>query len=199
MNNFLFSFAVFTANVFGVIAIVCKIFEYQVKKRGTTFALATIASLCWVLYFIFLGNVASGLTCLIGTLKLPIFMHRGKRKWADSVWWLVLFLVLQAFITIFTISSWVDVFCVSAGFLGVLAYFFKDAKKYRFFSFLTMSLWVANSIANFYLIALLSDSFSTVSCGVAIVRYDIMKDNKKQICEQSNDCESLSKDCQNEQ
>lgn len=104
-------------------------------------------------------------------------MQRGKRAWAESVWWLILFLVLQVLVTIFTVSSWVDVFCVTAGFLGVFAYFFKDGKKYRLFSFLHMIIWVANSIANFYLISLISDTLSAISCAVAIYRFDIKKNN----------------------
>ncbi|MBR2499075.1 MAG: YgjV family protein [Clostridia bacterium] len=161
-------------NTFGVGAIICKILEYQVKSRNSMFMLTTIANVCWVLYFVLYGNFASSLTCLINVIKMLIFMQRGKRKWAESTWWLILFLVLQILVTIFIVSTWVDVFCIIAGFLGVFAYFFKDAKVYRLLSFFHMAFWVANSIANAYLIALLSDAFSTVSCGIAIFRYDIL-------------------------
>ena len=88
---------------------------------------------------------------------------------------------MQVLVTVFTVSSWVDIFCTTAGFLGIFAYFFQSAKTYRFLSFLHMSIWVANSIANFYIVALLSDSFSTVSCAVAIYRFDIRKTGKKHI------------------
>ena len=164
-------------NAIGVLAIICKICEYQFKSRSCIFVLSTMANICWILYFALYGNFASALTCVINVIKLLIFMQRGKYAWAESVWWLILFLVLQTLVTVFTVSSWVDVFCITAGYLGVFAYFFKDGKMYRLFSLLHMLIWVANSIANFYLIALLSDSFSTISCAVAICRYDIM--NKK--------------------
>ncbi|MBR2498091.1 MAG: YgjV family protein [Clostridia bacterium] len=181
MNNLLFSVATITANAFGIFAIICKILEYQVKKRNVMFTLATIANVCWVLYFVFLSNIASSFTCIINVIKLLIFMQRGNYKWAESIWWLILFLILQVLVTIFTVASWVDVFCITAGFLGVLAYFFKNARTYRILSFIHMAIWVANSIANFYPIALISDTFSTVSCGVAIVRYDIIKQKPKKI------------------
>ena len=179
LNNTLGIWYLIILNAFGVIAIICKIFEYQVKSRGNMFALSTIANVCWVLYFLLYGNFASALTCVINVIKLLIFMQRGRRAWADSIWWLILFIVLQVFVTIFTVSSWVDVFCTTAGFLGIFAYFFKSAKTYRILSFLHMSIWVVNSIANFYLIALLSDSFSTASCALAIYRFDIKKHSKK--------------------
>ena len=62
-------------NAFGVIAIVCKIFEYQVKSRSTMFVFVTIAAVCWVMYFVFYGNFASALTCLLTVVKMFIFME----------------------------------------------------------------------------------------------------------------------------
>ena len=213
MNNLLFSIAAFSENMvktlsnslgvwyliilngFGVIAILCKIFEYQVVKRDTMFVFSTIANVCWVLYFAMYGNFASTLTCTINVIKLLIFMQRGKHKWAESVWWLIGFLVLQVLVTVFTVRAWYDVFSVTAGFLGILAYFVVNQKKYRALSFVHMAVWVANSIVNFYPIALISDSVSTVSCGIAIWRYDLSKksrldkkteENKEEISENNN-------------
>ncbi len=160
-------------NAFGVIAIACKIFEYQVAKRDSMFVLATIANVCWVLYFAFYGNFASALTCVINVIKMLIFVQRGKHAWAESILWLILFLILQVLVTVFTVSSYLDVFSVTAGFLGILAYFVVNQKTYRALSFVHMAIWVLNSIVNFYPIALISDSVSTISCGVAIYRYDI--------------------------
>ena len=162
-------------NAIGVLAIICKIFEYQVSTRGKMFTFATIANICWVLFFALLGNIPSALTCTINVIKMFIFMQRGKYKWADSIAWLVIFLIAQALIAIFTVRYWYDAFSIVAGTLGIFAYFVTNQKRYRLLSFFHMALWVANSVANFYLIALLSDSFSTVSCAVAIYRYDLRK------------------------
>jgi hypothetical protein len=198
MNNLLFSMAIASEkllaflttslgswyliilNAFGVLAIACKIFEYQVKKRDTMFVLVITASLLWVAYFIFYGDFSSALTCLIGAIRLLIFMQRGKHKWADSIWWLVFFLALQTVVSIFTYKIWQDVFSITAGYVGILAYFMIDPKKYRALSFLHMALWVANSALKFYPIALISDSVSVISVTVAIIRFSIAerKDRK---------------------
>ena len=197
MNNLLFSMADLSAgmvkfldntlgiwyliilNAFGVIAIICKIFEYQVKSRNAMFVLVTIASICWVLYFALYGNFASALTCLLSVIKMLIFMQRGKHKWADGLFWLILFLVLQTVVAVFTTTGWTDVFAIVAGYVGIFSYFVLDQSRYRLLSFFHMALWVVNSTINFYLIALLSDSFSTISCGVAIYRYDLSKNARK--------------------
>ena len=162
-------------NAFGVIAIGCKICEYQAKSRTKILTFATIASICWVLYFAFYGSFASTLTCFLSVIRMFIFMQRGKHAWADSIIWLIVFLVLQIVVAVFTVSSILDVFSVVAGIFGVLAYFVINPTMFRALSFIHMTLWVVNSIINFFPIALISNSASTVSCAVAIYRYDLSK------------------------
>ena len=200
MNNLLFSLSDFAKNLndilgiwyliilnaFGVIAIIFKIIEYQVKKRNTMFVMVIIAGICWTLYYAFYGNSASTLTLLINVVKLLIFMRRDTCAWARSVLWLYFFLALQIVVAVFTVSSWLDIFAILAGFVGIFAYFVVDGKKYRLISFIHMTLWVINGSINFYPIALVSDSVSTVSCGVAIYRYDLSK-KAKTISEQTKE------------
>lgn len=162
-------------NGIGVIAIILKILEYQVPKRETMFIITLGANICWVLYFALYCNFASTLTCFVNVIKMLIFMQRGKHKWADSVWWLILFLVLQTGVAVFTVRAWFDIFAVVAGYLGILSYFFVNPKIYRALSFIHMSTWVISGLVNIYPIAIISDSVSTISCGVAIWRYDIRK------------------------
>jgi hypothetical protein len=166
-------------NAIGVFAILCKVFEYQVAKRSTMFVFATIANICWVLYFLLFGNFASSLTCVINVVKMFIFMKRDNCQWANSIFWLFFFLLLQALVAVFTVKSYLDIFSVTAGFLGIFAYYVINQKHYRLLSFFHMAVWVANSIVNFYLIALISDVMSTTSCAVAIYRYDLSKNARK--------------------
>lgn len=166
-------------NGFGVLAIGCKVCEYQAKKRNVMLAIASVANFLWVLYFVFYGDLASALTCLIGTIRLLVFMQRGRYKWAEGDVWLYVFLVLQAVVAVFTFVSWKSIISLTAGFVGIFAYFVIDAKRYRLISFVHMALWVVNSIINFYPIALASDCMSLISVSVAIYRFDIRKKFKK--------------------
>ena len=166
-------------NGFGVLAIGCKVCEYQVKKRDVMLIIATIANVLWVLYFVFYGDLASALTCFIGVVRLLVFMQKGKHKWAESSIWLVLFLILQVAVAIFTYKVWKDLISLTAGFVGIFAYFVASPKKYRYLSFVYMSLWVVNGIIKFYPVALISDTMSLISVTVAIVRFSIMEKRQK--------------------
>ncbi len=168
-----FTLYLFILNGFGVLAICCKVTEYQVKKRVTMLIVATFANFLWVLYFIFYGDWASALTCIVSTIRLLVFLQRGKRKWADSQLWLYFFLALQVIVSFFSFNTWKDLFSLTAGFVGIVAYYVVDQKQYRFLSLIFMLLWIVNGILKFYPVALVSDSFSVISVAVAIYRYDI--------------------------
>ena len=178
-----FGFALYLIilNGFGVLAIACKVTEYQVKNRLTMLTVATLANFLWVLYFVFYGDWASALTCVIATIRLLIFLQKGKKKWADSNFWLILFLALQVIVSFISFTSFKDVFALTAGFVGIIAYYVIDARKYRILSLIFMLLWIVNGILKFYPVALVSDSFSVISVTVAIFRYDIFAPKGKKI------------------
>ena len=166
-------------NAIGVIAIIFKVCEYQAKKRSAMFVIATFANLCWVAYFFLYGDYISSLTCLINVVRMLIFAQKGKYSWADSPLWIILFLIVQTGIVIFTVKSLLDICTILAGYLGIFAYFVKDLKKYRLLSFFHMLCWMCNGIFKFYPVALISDTLSTISVSVAIYRYDLSKKSRK--------------------
>ena len=166
---------------FGVLAIILKVIEYQIKKRSLMMVIATFANFSWVLYFILAGNFTAGVTCILIVVRMLIYVQRGKKKWADSNIWVVLFVVLQAVASIITFKYWQDIFSTIAGFIGIFAYLTTNQTKYRILSFIYMALWLSNSICYFiqmpieYFLALGSDTFSTASVMVGIYRYDLSK------------------------
>jgi hypothetical protein len=162
-------------NAFGVIAICCKVCEYQLRGRKTIFLLAMSSQTLWVLYFVCQGDFISAIASGISFVSVLIFSQREKHAWARSVLWLIFFLALQGALTVFTFKTWRDLFALSAGVLGVFAYYTLDLKKYRFLSLFYALSWLCNSIFKMYPIALASDAFSTISVSIGIYRYDIKK------------------------
>ena len=77
----------------GVIAIGIKVTEVQLRKRSKILFLSMICSALWIIYYLLGGNITSALTGLLSVVRSLIFMHRGKYKWASSIFWLFFFLV----------------------------------------------------------------------------------------------------------
>ena len=66
-------------NAFGVMAILCKVLECQIKRRGTMLIVATFANISWVMYFMLNGNFTAGLTCLLVVIRMLIYIQRDKK------------------------------------------------------------------------------------------------------------------------
>ena len=168
-------------NAFGILAIILKVIEYQVRKRGTMMVIATLANISWVLFFALNGNFTAALTCVLIVARMFVYMQRDNHEWARSVLWVILFVVLQTVVAVTTFKNWQDIFSITAGYIGIFAYLTRNQTLYRALSLIYMALWLSNSICYFivspstYLIGLASDAFSTISVAVGIWRYDLSK------------------------
>lgn len=160
-------------NAFGVIAIIVKLLETQNKSRNKIVAFASIGYACWITYFVLNGNFTSAFVNAIGFVQCLIFMQRGKHAWADSIFWLIFFLVVQIVVSVFTFSDWRSIFAIVAGLISTVAYFVMSEKLYRYLFFALITLWLVNGFIYFYWIAVIHDAFAWVSIVVAIFRYNI--------------------------
>lgn len=166
-------------NFIGVLAIVVKVCELQLKKRDGIIKFYIINGALWVIYFLLNADLVSGLTCFFGVIQGVIFIQRGKKKWASSIWWLFGFILVQIACFVIFYNNWHDIFSAMAGVFAVIAYFMLKEKNYRLFIFLSLLAWVLNSVFKLYYIAILHDSLGLISAVVAIIRYDFVKNKTK--------------------
>ena len=166
-------------NLFGVIAMVLKVTEFQQKNRKTIFALATSSTCCWTIYFTLQGDFLSAAINLICAFQMIVFMQKGKKKWADSIWWMIFFLGIQLVLGVVTFKHWHDIFALVGGLLTTLVYFVLDQRKYRLLAFVSLICWVFNGIFKGYVIALINDASGATSALVGILRFDVLGKKKK--------------------
>ena len=177
-------------NVFGVVAVILKIIELQLKNRSKRLVLAMSSAVCWVIYFFLCGKVTASITSIIAVVQSLIFLQRGKHKWADNLFWLFLFLGVQVGICVWNVLSGEGILVllsVFAGLFGTMAYFVKNDRAYRILVLISLLFWVANSIVGTFFsssasrlwAALASDVFGSTSAIIAIIRFDILKAGKK--------------------
>ena len=160
-------------SVFGILGILVKISEYQVKKRNTRIFIYASACACWALYFLFRGSGASACANVLGLIQSLVFMQSEKHKWARNYFWLWLFLGLQVGNCVIGFSAWHDVFPMLANIAGAVAYFVIGEREYRLLSFFNCLLWLFNSICKGAILALICDVASVSSAIVGIIRYII--------------------------
>lgn len=163
------------ANIFGLIAVVLKVVEYQLDKRAIRILLALGGNVCWITYFFLKGMDASAISAIIAMSSNMVFLLREKHEFFNGGWWLAIFLVMTAVNCIIGYKTWIDIFAILAGLFGVVAYFVKNDKLYRILSFACMFAWLLNSIFYQAGIALVNDAFATISVTIAIFRMDLFK------------------------
>ena len=169
---------VILVNAFGVISIILKVTEFQCKSRKYIFFFATSSTFCWVFYFALQGDFVSALINLVCAIQMFVFMQRGKYKWADSIWWMIGFLLVQLAFSVATFKIWSDIFALLGGLLVTVVYFVVNQKAYRALAFISLILWIFNGVFKGYVIALINDSFGAISALVGIIRFDILGKNK---------------------
>lgn len=167
-------------NAFGVISIILKVTEFQCKSRKYIFLFATSSACCWIFYFALQGDFVSALINFVCTIQMLVFMQRGKYKWADSIWWMICFLLVQLAFSIATFKAWSDIFALLGGLLVTVVYFVVNQKAYRALAFVSLLLWIFNGIFKGYVIALINDSFGAISALVGIIRFDILGKKKSE-------------------
>ncbi len=166
-------------SVFGILGILVKISEYQVKKRNTRIFIYASACACWALYFLFRGSVASACANVLGLIQSLVFMQREKHEWARSYFWLAFFMALQIANCIINFSAWHDAFPMLANILGAIAYFVIGEKQYRLLSFGNCIFWLSNSICKVAVLALICDTTSVISAIIGFIRYAKRKKKEK--------------------
>ena len=167
-------------NAFGVFAIIFKVSESQFKKRSLIIFFAGVSTGCWMIYYLLNDNLTSSLTSLIAIIKYIIFAQREKHKWANNIFWLYLFIIIQLVVCVLTYKNYTSLFATAAGALGTFAYFTVSQKKYRWTLLCCQSCWVLNGALNLYLIPLVADSLVTISIITAIVRFHIAEKKQKE-------------------
>ncbi len=169
-------------NVFGILAIVFKVFESQLKKRSLIVLFAIASTFSWIIYYLLNGNIATALIVFVSIMKYFVFMQREKYEWANSPIWLILFIAIQVILLIFSVGEdWTTLFSAGAGVLNTFAYYVLDVKKYKYILLASQICWVFNGVFNGYVVAYVADIIICIAIIVGILRYTIEEKKEKNI------------------
>ncbi len=164
-------------NFFGLISVVVKMIEYQLKSRNITIIFSCIALLSWVFYFGLQGDAASAFATLINAISCLIFLQRDKYKWARSPFWLFFFIGISLYNLFISFQAWHDLFCIFTSVFGVLAYYVRSVKAYRYIALCSESCWLLNSLFKMHIVCLVCDVLGFASVLFAILRIAWAKRN----------------------
>ena len=158
-------------NAVGVVALIFLVASYQMKERTAIFNVYLGAAISWIFYFVLQGNIASALMNIVGIVRTIIFKLRGKYKWVDSYWTLVVFLVVMLGLTALSFRDWRDIFPLLATAFSTFAFFAIKEKSIRVINLGAYVAWILNGVTCGYWVALACDSITFISLVVALIRF----------------------------
>jgi len=114
------------AQLLGIGAMVSLFLVYQQKERKKLIAAKLSADVFWVAHYFLLGGYGGMIPNFIGIFRELIFINRRKKKWAGSVVWPILFIIINWTLGVMTFKSLYNVLPITAS------------------TFVTVSLWIEN-------------------------------------------------------
>ncbi len=114
------------SQIFGIGAMISLFLIYQQKERSKMLKCKLTADICWTIHYILLGAYGGAIPNFVGIFRETVFLNREKQEWADSRIWLIVFLLINWGIGIFTFSSPINIMPIAASTIVSVAMWIKN-------------------------------------------------------------------------
>ncbi len=158
--------------------------SFQQRKRSCIIGVQIGAAVLFIIHYILLGVAGDGEAFsgaalnFISLIRSIVFINNHK-KWAKSPVWLVLFVIISAVAAILTWEAWYSFLPSAAMILTTVSYWMKSETKIRLITFPSSPCWLIYNIIVGSVAGIITECIVMLSLIIAIVRYDILKKEKK--------------------
>lgn len=165
-------YRIIAGQVFGILGLIGTVICYQFNSRRKILFMQILCALVFTVNLSLLGAWSGALLNVLGIAKSCVFYQRGRRRWADSVWWIVLFCVLAAVCVMAAYRSPVDLVPLIGTCFTTAALAQKDARTIRILTLPSPPSWFVYNLANGNLGGMANEIFVLTSLLVAMFRFD---------------------------
>lgn len=173
-----------TAQIFGIIGMICNIIVFQQKTHKKVLAWQFFAAAVFAINYFMLGAVVGGMLNLVGALRSVVFFFKEKTH-ANSVWWLVFFicafslsypLSFLAFGTEPTLKNFIiEILPVLAMIIATVSLRLGSARAVRRLGLISSPMWLTYNCFSGSIGAVASEILNLISIIVGIIRLDRRK------------------------
>lgn len=144
--------------IFGYAAVLSGLLIYISVKRTRIFVAKIVTDSLFMLNQLLLGMLTGASLYAIALGRSGVFYHRGRHKWADNPWWIVLFIALTLISPILTWAGPISLLPSIGSVICVFSYYVTNTVLLRILSFFGEGLWL--------LYGIFSGSVAVAICGV---------------------------------
>lgn len=133
--------------IIGAVAMIESFFIYQAAERKKMVALKLVDDLLWVTHFIMIGGYAAAMTTGVAIFREIIFYEKKDKKWADNIFWPIVFSVVFAACAIPNLQSVFGFLPSIASIAATWAFWLNDVKVSKIVQLPTAMVMLAYDIA----------------------------------------------------
>ncbi len=175
MNNA----AQIVGQVIGILALCVTIICYQFNSQKKILIMQILASVLFTVNLALLGGISGALLNIHGICRALVFYQRGRRKWADSRFWVGFFIAAGAACVAATYQSLLDILPLIGTVFTTIALYMTDPRKIRLTTIPSPPCWFIYHLSNGNIGGVLNEIFVISSIIVAMLRYDFKKSGGK--------------------
>ena len=182
------------ATIIGWISTIQSLFIFVAKKRETILILKLINDVLNIINFTLLGTYTGALLNLIAVLRESVFYFKDKKKWANSKFWLFLFLALMMISPLSVVldptrtaaEKWVQLLPAMGSSLAVIGLYMSKEQVLRILNLFAVTPWVIYNLFNNNIPALVNSCLGIVSVAWGLIMYFILDKKEKNKMQQAS-------------
>lgn len=122
------------AQIFGIFAMISLFCSYQQTERKKLIMGKLCADVFWVAHYLCLGAYAGMISNCVGIFREIIFLNRDSKKWASSVLWPVLFVLISWGLGMRTFESPINILPIVASTFATVSFWFRNPRLTKIIS-----------------------------------------------------------------
>ena len=151
---------------------------FQGKKRETILICQSIGSMLFMIHFIKLGAFSGAAMNLLVVVRALVFNFRGSKKWADSIAWLPIFILLSVGIVAVTWEGWISILPMIGMVSTTFAQFSKKPMMVRLLTLPNCPCWLIYNGISGSLSGVITEILIAISIIIGFLRHDVKRDKK---------------------
>ena len=159
------------ALIIGFFGIAANVMIYQQTDGKKLLLFKLISDVLWSVQFVVLGAFTGAAVSLIAIVRELIFMNKDK-KWAQSKWWLVLFLALAVASAIFTWKNTFSLLPMCASMISVVGFWLAKPKVSRILSFPVSLCMMTYDFFSGSLMGIVNELLTMTSSAIRLIKSD---------------------------
>ena len=168
------------ALIIGIVCIFIDLLVYISNRRSVILMMKLLSSCVWSVNNFLLGAITGGVLMIVAAVRSLIFNFREKYKWADSILWLFVFVIITLVSPILSWQGPISLLPAVGSVFAVVSFYVKPVYIIWGAGFISQVPWLTYHILMGNLMGAIGSGITLISVVIGVVREIIKKRKQKE-------------------